>query len=100
MDPKDFVVLVLLCGCLVLGPLEPKQEWDFVEFFAGDGRVSRLAAKAGACVASYEILHGNVPKKKRHPRRSSQQRNSMDFNGESGFAFFGVKYLFILFCKS
>ena len=97
---KDFVLMVLLCACLVLGPLQPKQEWDFLEFFAGDGRISRLAAKTGACVASYEILHGNVPQKNQRRGRSSQQRNSMDFNGESGFAFFGMllsNKLFMLF---
>ena len=73
--------MVLLCGCLVLGTLQPKEEWDFVEVFA---------AKTGACIASYEISYGKFPRKKRHPGRSSQQRNSMDFNGESGFALFGM----------
>lgn len=87
--------MVILCGCLVLGPLHALVEWDLVEFFSGDGRISRLAAKLGIQAASYEILLGEKPNKKKkvHKKRSSRPRNTMDFNGECGFAPFGPKIL-------
>ena len=81
-------MVVILCGCLVMGPLKSAYGWDLVEFFAGDARISRLAAKTGFRVATYEINLGKVPNKKKRKERSSVQRNYMDFNGECGFACF------------
>ena len=76
----------------MLGPLQSVAEWDLVEFFSGDGRISRLAAKIGIQAASYEILLGEMPQKKKvHKKRSSRPRNTMDFNGECGFAPFDPK---------
>ena len=65
-----------------------------LEFFSGTGRVSRLAAKCGIKVGSFEMERGFQPKPKKVKGRSFPQRNSMDFNGESGFAFLDPKKKF------
>ena len=71
-----------------MGPLRGQQEWQMIEFFSGIGRISTLAAKTGLVVASYEIDQGFVPERK--PHHCHPPRNSMDLNGESGFAFLGM----------
>ena len=86
---QDFVLLALLCSFLVQGPLRGSETWDVIEFFSGKGRLSRLAAKAGFKVASFELeLDKNGKKNRRKPKRNHfPQRSFMDFNGEVGFAF-------------
>ena len=74
-----------------MGPLKSAYEWDLIEFFAGDARISRLAAKTGFRVATCEINLGKIPRNKINKRktgRSSVRRNPMDFNGECGYACF------------
>lgn len=79
--------MVLLCASLAVGSCKGKEEWEIIEFFSGVGRISTLAAKAKIPVASFEISRGAKPKRKKMPKnRSYPSRNSMDFNGESGFA--------------
>ena len=89
-EPKDFILLVLLSSWLVLGPYNGGcTSWEIIDFFSGKGRISRLAAKAGFRVASYEILHDLPTSKRRRKNRNFPRRSFMDFNGESGFAYFG-----------
>lgn len=84
------MLLVLLCGCLLQGPFgeaQPLRRWDVIEYFSGTGRLSKMAAKAGLVVASFEILLDAPKSKKRN--KHFHPRSSMDMNGESGFAFLG-----------
>ena len=86
-ESKDFVLLCLLCAFLVQGVFRGKHTWQVVEFFSGKARLSRLAAKCGYPVASFELENDpgfrNREKTSKHP---FPHRSFMDFNGESGFA--------------
>ena len=88
-NSEDFVLLVLTCAWLVLGPLCDHEEWQLVEFFSGTGRLSRLAAKAGIRTASFEILLDHGFKERRHKNKHVPKRSYMDFCGECGFALLG-----------
>ena len=88
--PKDFVLLVLLCGWLVAGPFKHRRSFEIIDFFSGKGRISRLAAKAKFSVAAYEILHDLTVSKRRRRNRRFPRRSFMDINGEAGIVFFGT----------
>ena len=82
---KDLVWLILLVSWL---PLKKRSKpWQIIEFFSGRGRLSRLAAKAGFEVASFDI-NKRVPKNKRRSSRREHhfdKRQPFDINGEIGF---------------
>ncbi len=82
-------MLSVLCAFLVQGCLQGSETWEVIEFFAGKGRLSRLAAKAGFPVASFELELDNgvrTKTKKSKNKRCFPKRSYMDFNGEAGFA--------------
>lgn len=86
---QDFVMLSVMCAFLVQGCLQGSETWEVVEFFAGKGRLSRLAAKVGFPVASFELELDNgvrTKKNKKKRQRRFPKRSYMDFNGEAGFA--------------
>lgn len=85
---KDFILVVLLCGWLVQGPLAGSQKWELIEFFSGKGRISRLASKVGLPTASLEILLDKDDPRKGNRKRNQHfpQRSHMDFCGHVGFA--------------
>ncbi len=81
--------MVLLCSQLVMGPLSVSEPWELLDFFAGTGRISKLAAKCGIRCASYEISLAGTPRKKSKAKKRFPKRSLMDFNGECGFALLG-----------
>ena len=92
---KDFVLLCLLCAFLAQGAFRGKHTWQVLEFFSGKARLSRLAAKCGYPVASFDLENDkgfhNRKKTSKHP---FPHRSYMDFNGESGFA--PLNWIFLL----
>lgn len=59
------------------------QEWEFLEFFAGTGNLSRQAQASGYHTVRFDILDNSTP-----PNRNS---NFMDLNSTSGFACLDLK---------
>lgn len=72
-----------------------------IEYFAGTGRISKLACKAGIACASFEIVHAAVPQKRSESKAHFSKRSPMDFNGECGFALLdaSVDGLFVYFAS-
>lgn len=85
--PKDFVLLCLLCAFLAQGAFRGKHTWQVLEFFSGKARLSRLAAKCGYPVASFDLENDKgFNNRKKTSKHTFPHRSYMDFNGESGFA--------------
>ena len=97
------MLLVLLCSWL---PCAFKHDQDFepyklLDFFAGKGRISQLAARAGIPCASLDLCMDPGHSSKKGPRRTHKKanrryRSSMDWNGDSGLVFFDCKKIRII----
>ena len=63
-----------------------KSKYDMIEFFAGVGRVTRLASARMYTSAGFDLDYG-APKLSRHgkKRKSKKTASCMDINGSAGF---------------
>ena len=59
-----------------------RQEYQMIEFFAGNAHLSRCMRASGYSTASFDILYTDG-------RRATHGSNFMDILSESGFAYFG-----------
>ena len=74
---KAFVLLVLMVSWLPEIRLEnPKCQYDLVELFAGEGKVSKVHRLGGRQVASLDIAYDQVTAK----------QGAMDLTTSAGFA--------------
>ena len=55
--PKDFVMLVVMASYLSLWVTDPK--FQVIEFFAGAGRICRLARSLGLSACAHDIAYDN-----------------------------------------
>lgn len=82
MSAQDFIALVVLVSFLHLPDLAGKP-YQLIEYFSGKARVSKMAARSGLRVASYDISYDNRPTTWKNGLQRA--RKFMDINGEAGF---------------
>ena len=80
---EDFVIMLCFCSWLPFVCWD-LPEYDIIEFFAGRGRIARLAHRAGFRAALYDKKY-NKPPLKRSKHSGHKRRSYMDINSESGF---------------
>lgn len=78
---KVFIVLILLIGHLNVVKWEnPREEYDILEFYAGQARLARLGKAMGLHVAAMDFLMDTEGDNKR-------KNNATDMNTSAGFVF-------------
>lgn len=90
---EDFVLLVLLCSWLSVAASDSSEEFQVLDFFSGKGRITELASKAGLRAAALDLSMESRSEPPRYRKKAGRSfRSPMDWNGESGFAFFVPKH--------
>ena len=62
------------------------KDLDWVEFFSGKARVSKLASWMGFDVGAYDLTYETAAGGRGDFKRGSLRRSPMDLNGAAGFA--------------
>ena len=88
--------LLLFCSWLSYIPLPGEIQWEVLDFFAGEAKISKLASALGLQAAAFDICMA-PPKRK---RRSTwiPSRSVMDMNSDSGFLLLATIHLETMLC--
>ncbi len=95
---KAFVKLVLLVAFLDVPGWKKPQDLEFVEFFSGKARTSKMASWMGFHSRAFDIEYHPT----RHPfepKHGVRPRSCMDINGAAGFAFLCLEHVLFL-CRN
>lgn len=89
LGTEAFIMIVLMCSWLSFVDLESSQ-YEMIEFFAGQSRISRLAHAAGYQAARYDLTYDPVFQENSGSSSGKRKRASggaMDFSSSAGFVF-------------
>ena len=86
---KVYVLLVLMTTWLDGVKLSGK--FDVIEYFAGVGRITRLACARKYKVAAFDLGYGAPISSGHRNKRKSKKKSCMDIKGSAGFVY--------LFCR-
>ena len=81
---KDFIYLTLMASWLVNLPWINDPTYDFLEFYSGAARVSRLVQASGYRARAFDVEY-DCPPEGKSQHSGKKTRSAFDINGESGF---------------
>lgn len=77
-------MIVLMCSWLTFVDLGQHQ-YQCLEFFAGVGRIGRLAHNLGYESTCYDTLYDSPVQEPKRKRQTQTPKSSMDLSSEGGF---------------
>lgn len=94
-ETKDFIYLTLMASWLVDLPWQRREEpFQFIEYYSGMARVSRLAQVMGYEARGFDISYDEPPSGT-SPHSGRANRSAFDINGEAGFLLLGDPSIFM-----
>ena len=82
-----------MASWLVDLPWRREEPYQFLEYYSGMARVSRLAAVLGYEARGFDISY-DVPNPGTSQHSGRANRSAVDINGEAGFLFLGDPFIF------
>ena len=93
---QALIVTILLLTWQPFFSLEESSEYDIIEYFAGVGRIARLASSTGLKAGAYDWEFGKTQEKARPSKKGSKQsrvKRPMDLTSSAGFLLLGFTCL-------